>query len=130
RPVGPLGTYGSAALSLTHPYTGLATAAVAKRRLPTVREQMASSAVYTGQTLVWLVPVGAFATAPKPGDKLRDADATDHTVLEAWKARTGLTWHLRTIALALVAGLRSLGTLYRPASTAAADGKRVPGLAV
>lgn len=129
RVLAPLGSYTPATLSMAHPYAGTTETAVAKRRLPTVKEQMASSAVYTGQTLMFLVPTGAFGTAPKPGDKLRDSDSIDHTILEAWKARTGLTWHLRTIALALVANLRSSGVLKRPANTAAADGKRVPGLA-
>lgn len=126
-----VGVYSAFSLSLTHPVAGTPTTAVAKRRVPTFKEQAASASVYVGQTLTWLVPAAAFTAAgvvPKVGDQLRDASGIDHTILRRWDGKFGLTAHFETLALALVAGLRSLGTLLRPAATANTEGKRVPNL--
>lgn len=128
-----IGVYSAAALSLTHPVAGTATTAVAKRRVPTFKEQVASAAgAYVGQSLTWLFPAAAFTAAgvtPKVGDQVRDASGVDHTVLRRWDGKFALTVHFETLALSLVAGLRSLGTLLRPAATASVEGKRVPNLA-
>lgn len=100
-------------------YTGhdlTASGGAIKRRAPTWKEMTASNGAYTGKNLVFLLPTANLPddVAPKVGDVIRDAANVDHTILEAMAGKFGNTWRCVTIALALVNGLASTGTLSRP----------------
>lgn len=116
--VGPVGTYTPTALA--------ATGGAVKRRAPTWKEMTASAGAVSAKNLVWLVPAANLpggCPAPKPGDLIRDAAAVDHTVLEVQVGKYGNTHRCTTVALAVVNGLGTLGTLERPAAGRDAAGR-------
>lgn len=91
---------------------------IAKRRAPTFKEMAASGGVYTGQDLVWLVPVtlltAAGLTDVKPADIIRDSDGVLWTVLERSLNTLKSTWRCVTRDLILAYDLRGTLSVRRP----------------
>lgn len=92
---------------------------IAKRRAPTWRERQASGGVYTGQDLVWLIPVAEMDSAilPKPADRITDDDDNTWTVLEVAKNALKSTWRCVTRNLKIVYDLQDLLTVKRPTNS-------------
>lgn len=95
----------------------------AKRRAPTIKEQMVSGGVYLSTDLIWIIPTLeapslAEQFPPKPGDTVEDGDLKLWTVLSILPfGALSSFWRLVTRDLSLTCELRDAITILRPAIT-------------
>lgn len=102
----------------------------AKRRAPTFKELAASNGAYTGQDLVWLLPVlesQAFTDSypPAPGSVIQDGQLHPWTILECALNTWQTWWRCMTRNLVIAANLQDLITIERPEVTQGDSGEPV-----
>jgi len=99
------------------------TVPLAKRRAPTLKEQMTSGGVYTSTDLIWIIPTLEAPALdqefpPKPADTIEDGDGRLWTVLSQMpRGALKSFWRLVTRDLALTCELRDAISILRPVIT-------------
>lgn len=103
----------------------------AKFRAINYKEMTASQGAYIGRDRVCLVPAEVLlpGVSIKSGDKIRQGDGTDWTVLEVQAGKFLQTFRCVTRCLALVYDLSANVVVKRPSPTTDASGKRNPTFA-